>query len=97
MESTALGLVAALNAVASLCSFSQPVFSVQTMTGLLVDYVTRDREDFQPTNANYGLLPLEAGPKQKAIDREAFAAVALEHIREVVDQVGAWTAQKMSL
>jgi len=97
MESTALGLVAALNAVASLRGLSRPVFSVQTMTGLLVDYVTRDREDFQPTNANYGLLPLEGGPKQKAVDREAFAAVALEHIREVVDQVGAWTAQKMSL
>ena len=97
MESTALGLVAALNAVASLRGLSRPVFSVQTMTGLLVDYVTRDREDFQPTNANYGLLQLEGGPKQKAVDREAFAAVALEHIREVVDQVGAWTAQKMSL
>ena len=97
MESAALGLVAALNAVASLRGLSRPVFSVQTMTGLLVDYVTRDREDFQPTNANYGLLPLEGGPKQKAVDREAFAAVALEHIREVVDQVGAWTAQKMSL
>lgn len=97
MESTALGLVAALNAVASLRGLSRPVFSVQTMTGLLVDYVTRDREDFQPTNANYGLLPLEGGPKQKAVDREAFAAVALEHIQEVVDQVGAWTAQKMSL
>ncbi|HEY5485926.1 MAG TPA: methylenetetrahydrofolate--tRNA-(uracil(54)-C(5))-methyltransferase (FADH(2)-oxidizing) TrmFO [Candidatus Cryosericum sp.] len=97
MESTALGLVAALNAAASLRGFSQPDFSVQTMTGLLIDYVTREREDFQPTNANYGLLPLEAGPKQKAVDREAFAARALEHIRQVADQVGAWTAQKMSL
>ncbi|RIE09698.1 methylenetetrahydrofolate--tRNA-(uracil(54)-C(5))-methyltransferase (FADH(2)-oxidizing) TrmFO [Candidatus Cryosericum hinesii] len=97
MESTALGLVAALNAAASLHGFPRPVFSVQTMMGLLVDYVTRDREDFQPTNANYGLLPLEPGPKQKAVDRETFAVVALEHIRQVADQVGAWTAQKMSL
>jgi folate-dependent tRNA-U54 methylase TrmFO/GidA len=66
------------------------------MTGLLVDYVTRDREDFQPTNANYGLLPLEPGPKQRAVDREAFAVVALKHIRNVADQVGAWTAQNTS-
>jgi len=97
MESTALGLVAALNAAASLRGLPRPVFSVQTMMGLLVNYVTQDREDFQPTNANYGLLPLEPGPKQKAVDRETFAAVALEHIRQVADQVGAWTAQKMSL
>jgi methylenetetrahydrofolate--tRNA-(uracil-5-)-methyltransferase len=97
MESTSLGLVAALNAAASLRGFPRPVFSVQTMMGLLVDYVTQDREDFQPTNANYGLLPLEPGPKQKAIDRETFAAVALEHIRQIADQVGAWTVQKTSL
>jgi methylenetetrahydrofolate--tRNA-(uracil-5-)-methyltransferase len=97
MESTALGLVAALNAAASLRGLPRPIFSVQTMTGLLVDYVTRDREDFQPTNANYGLLPLEPGPKQKAVDRETFAAMALEHIREVAGQVEAWTTLETSL
>jgi len=97
MESTALGLVAALNAAALLRGLPRPIFSVQTMTGLLVDYVTHDREDFQPTNANYGLLPLEPGPKQKAVDRETFAAVALEHIREVAGQIEAWTIPETSL
>jgi methylenetetrahydrofolate--tRNA-(uracil-5-)-methyltransferase len=97
MESTALGLVAALNGAALLRGHSRPEFSVRTMTGLLVDYVTCDREDFQPTNANYGLLALEPGPKQKAVDREAFAAAALEHIREVAGQVEAWTASKTDL
>lgn len=96
MESTTLGLVAALNVAASLRGLPLPVFSVQTMTGLLVDYVTRDREDFQPTNANYGLLPLEPGPRQKAVDREAFAVVALEHIQQVVDLVATWATQKTS-
>jgi methylenetetrahydrofolate--tRNA-(uracil-5-)-methyltransferase len=94
VESTALGLVAALNGVALLRGHSRPEFSVRTMTGLLVDYVTCDREDFQPTNANYGLLPLEPGPKQKAVDREAFAARALERIRGVAGQIEAWTASK---
>ena len=97
MESTALGLVAALNAAALLRGLPRPIFSVQTMTGLLIDYVTHDREDFQPTNANYGLLPLKPGPKQKAVDRETFAAVALEHIREVAGQVEAWTTLETSL
>ncbi len=76
---------------------SRPEFSVRTMTGLLVDYVTCDREDFQPTNANYGLLPLEPGPRQKAVDREAFAAGALEHMREIAGQVDAWTESKTDL
>lgn len=97
MESTALGLVAALNSAACVRGFPQPIFSTQTMTGLLVDYVTRDRDDFHPTNANYGLLPLEPGPKQKAVDRETFAFRALEHVQEVAKQVGAWTPQKTSL
>jgi methylenetetrahydrofolate--tRNA-(uracil-5-)-methyltransferase len=97
MESTALGLVAALNAAALLRGLPRPIFSVQTMTGLLVDYVTHDREDFQPTNANYGLLPLEPGPKQKAVDRETFAAGALHHIRAIAGQIATWTAPKTNL
>jgi methylenetetrahydrofolate--tRNA-(uracil-5-)-methyltransferase len=94
MESTALGFVAALNAAASLDGFPRPVFSAQTMTGLLVDYVTQERADFQPANANYGLLPVEPGPKQKAVDREAFAVVALEQIRHIADEVEAWGTNK---
>lgn len=97
MESTALGLVAALNAAATLRGFALPVFSVRTMTGLLVDYVTQERDNFQPANANYGLVPLEPGPKQKAVDREAFAVVALEHIRQIAEDVQAWTADKTFL
>jgi methylenetetrahydrofolate--tRNA-(uracil-5-)-methyltransferase len=97
MESTALGLVAALNAAATLRGFALPVFSVRTMTGLLVDYVTQERDNFQPANANYGLVPLEPGPKQKAVDREAFAVVALEHIRQIAEEVQAWTADKTFL
>ncbi|MHC1679260.1 MAG: methylenetetrahydrofolate--tRNA-(uracil(54)-C(5))-methyltransferase (FADH(2)-oxidizing) TrmFO [Candidatus Cryosericum sp.] len=97
MESTALGLVAALNAAATLRGFALPVFSVRTMTGLLVDYVTQERDNFQPANANYGLLPLEPGPKQKAVDREAFALVALEHVRQIAEEVQAWTADKTLL
>ncbi|MCX6097917.1 MAG: methylenetetrahydrofolate--tRNA-(uracil(54)-C(5))-methyltransferase (FADH(2)-oxidizing) TrmFO [Caldiserica bacterium] len=97
MESTALGLVAALNAAATLRGFPRPVFSVQTMMGLLVDYVTQERADFQPANANYGLLPLEPGPKQKAVDREAFAVAALKHIRHIADEVEAWSTNKTVL
>jgi methylenetetrahydrofolate--tRNA-(uracil-5-)-methyltransferase len=97
MESTALGLVAALNAASSLGGFPRPVFSGCTMIGLLVDHVTCESENFQPTNANYGLVPLESGPKQKAVDREAFAAGALHRIREIAGQIETWTAPQTDL
>jgi methylenetetrahydrofolate--tRNA-(uracil-5-)-methyltransferase len=97
MESTALGLVAALNAAGTLRGLPVPDLSVLTMTGLLVDYVTKERDGFQPSNANYGLLPLEPGPRQKAVDREAFAVVALEHIRHVAREVEAWNPDKSLL
>jgi methylenetetrahydrofolate--tRNA-(uracil-5-)-methyltransferase len=97
MESTALGLVAALNAAGTLRGLPLPDLSVLTMTGLLVDYVTKERDDFQPSNANYGLLPLEPGSRQKAVDREAFAVAALEHIRHIAREVEAWNADKSLL
>jgi folate-dependent tRNA-U54 methylase TrmFO/GidA len=90
MESTALGLVAALNAASFVGGFPRPVFSPRTMIGLLVSYVTTEREDFQPTNANYGLLPIEAGPKQKSVNREAFAAQALEATAHLASEIRTW-------
>lgn len=92
MESTALGLVAALNVASFIGGFPRPQFSTRTMIGLLVDYVTTEREDFQPTNANYGLLPIEAGPKQKAVNRESFAEQALKVTADLAEEVATWTA-----
>ena len=92
MESTALGLVAALNAASFVGGFPRPLFSPRTMIGLLISYVTTEREDFQPTNANYGLLPIEAGPKQKAVNREAFAAQALEATAHLASEIRTWMA-----
>ncbi len=90
MESSALGLVAALNVASWLGGFPRPLFSTRTMIGLLIDYVITERDDFQPTNANYGLLPIEAGPRQKAVNREAFAADALKHILDIAEELRKW-------
>jgi methylenetetrahydrofolate--tRNA-(uracil-5-)-methyltransferase len=92
MESTAMGLVAAVNAAAALRRLSPPDWTVKTMIGLLVDYVTSKREDFQPVNATYGLLPVEASAKQKPIDREAFAAGALDDTQRLAAGIAGWTA-----
>lgn len=92
MESSALGFVAALNAASFLGGFPRPAFSHETMIGLLVDYVTTECDDFQPTNANYGLVRIEASAKQKAVNREHFAANALKHILDIAAEVHTWRA-----
>jgi len=91
MESTVLGLVAALNVAAALLGVERPDFSSDTMTGLLIDYVTTEREDFQPANANYGLVAIEHTEKQRRMDRERFAAAALQHVHSIAEEVRTWT------
>ena len=62
VESAAAGLLAAINA-ARIMSGSEPVFPPpETALGSLVAYITDSaRRDFQPMNANYGLMPDLAG------------------------------------
>lgn len=94
IESTAIGHVAALNAAAFLLGHAPVEFPPATMTGLLVEHITREREDFQPSNANYGLVPVAAGPKQKATDREAFAGQSLEIVQRLADEVKTWNTEQ---
>ncbi|MHB8071303.1 MAG: methylenetetrahydrofolate--tRNA-(uracil(54)-C(5))-methyltransferase (FADH(2)-oxidizing) TrmFO [Candidatus Cryosericum sp.] len=92
MESTAMGFVAAVSAAAALRGLPPINWTARTMIGLLVDYVTTEREDFQPVNANYGLLPVEADAKQKPVNRESFAGAALDETRRLAADLASWTA-----
>jgi methylenetetrahydrofolate--tRNA-(uracil-5-)-methyltransferase len=92
MESTAMGFVAAANAAAALRGLTPINWTTNTMIGLLIDYVTTEREDFQPVNANYGLLPVEANAKQKPVNRESFADRALDEMRRLAADLASWTA-----
>jgi methylenetetrahydrofolate--tRNA-(uracil-5-)-methyltransferase len=58
VESAAAGLLAAVNAVRLVAGQQLVVPPPETALGSLVAYVTDDsRRDFQPMNANYGLMP----------------------------------------
>jgi methylenetetrahydrofolate--tRNA-(uracil-5-)-methyltransferase len=77
VESIAAGLVAGLNA-ARLAQGRQPVsFPEETMVGGLLAYVTSPSDDFQPMNANFGLLPpvkcLRGRDRRRAIAERALA------------------------
>jgi methylenetetrahydrofolate--tRNA-(uracil-5-)-methyltransferase len=58
VESAAMGLLAALNAANLVCGHALVVPPAETALGSLVAYITDcGRRDFQPMNANYGLMP----------------------------------------
>jgi methylenetetrahydrofolate--tRNA-(uracil-5-)-methyltransferase len=81
VESAAMGLLAGINA-ARLISGELPIVPpAETAIGSLVAYISdSSRRDFQPMNANYGLMPPLAGrvrnqAKKLAMGQRALAAI----------------------
>ncbi|TDM04084.1 FADH(2)-oxidizing methylenetetrahydrofolate--tRNA-(uracil(54)-C(5))-methyltransferase TrmFO [Macrococcus carouselicus] len=82
VESAASGLIAGINA-AKLASGLQPiVFPPSTMIGAMAHYITHtNAKNFQPMNANFGLLPpLEKRIKDKKERYEMLAHKALDSL-----------------
>lgn len=65
VESIAHGLLAALDLAARLRGEQLETLPPETMTGALFRYLTEKREDFQPMNANLGLLPPVKGKRRE--------------------------------
>ncbi|UCF21706.1 MAG: methylenetetrahydrofolate--tRNA-(uracil(54)-C(5))-methyltransferase (FADH(2)-oxidizing) TrmFO [Gemmatimonadota bacterium] len=84
MESAATGLLAALNIDRQLRGLAPSVPPPTTMLGGLLRYLREaNPRNFQPMNANFGLLdPLTGAIRRKAERREALAARALRAMAE---------------
>jgi methylenetetrahydrofolate--tRNA-(uracil-5-)-methyltransferase len=82
LESAAMGIIAGLNAAQRLAGKPSLVPPPSTMIGALIAYITDpSRQDFQPMNANFGILaPLPASIK-KSERKQALAARALEEMK----------------
>ncbi len=91
-ESTATGLVAAIN-LSRLLQGEQPMLPPPTtMLGALYRYMREaDPRHFQPMNANFGLVDELPGPmiRDKQRKRERFAERALGDMQRWVDDLGA--------
>jgi methylenetetrahydrofolate--tRNA-(uracil-5-)-methyltransferase len=87
-ESTATGLVGALNLARLLAGEPASVPPPATMLGALYRYLRdADPAHFQPMNANFGLLDeLDDPPRDKRVKRERYAARSL-------DALSAWMEQ----
>jgi len=86
VESAGSGLVAGINAVHHMRENGPMTFPQDTMLGALAHYVANaDPKNFQPMNANFGLLPpMRKKPGQRKLERRlAYSKRALQALEAV--------------
>lgn len=90
LESTAMGLVAGINAVRLLRGEEPVTAPPETLTGSLIQFIcSSDSASFQPMNSNFGLLPvLTKKIKNKGEKRALLAARSLETLELWRETIG---------
>ena len=83
VESISSGLVASLNAINQFNNKEERIiFSEITMIGAISKYISTKNKNFQPMNANFGILPsLDEKIRDKKLRYEMLAKRALEEIK----------------
>ena len=84
VESISSGMVAALNAIEQYNNTNVKIeFPKETMIGALSNYISEEKENFQPMNANFGILPgLDDNIKDKKIKYGKLADKSLEMLQK---------------
>lgn len=83
VESVSSGLTAGINAVRLANGQTPLVFPEETMIGALAKYITTAGDDFQPMNANFGILPpLTKTVRNKAARKQAYAERSLAYFHK---------------
>ena len=84
VESIASGLVSALNAINKYKGKDRIVFPKDTMIGALANYISSPKENFQPMNANFGIMPeLPEKIRDKELRYEKIADNALNSLKKM--------------
>lgn len=87
VESIASGLVAAENAARFARGRDTVVLPEQTVIGALTRYLVTPNADFQPMNANFGILPpLDHPPRDKQARKAAYGARSAEVLQTFVEK-----------
>ncbi|SEK26250.1 methylenetetrahydrofolate--tRNA-(uracil-5-)-methyltransferase [Paenibacillus sp. cl141a] len=88
VESAASGLIAGINAARAAQGQEGIVFPQESTIGSMAYYITHaDPDNFQPMNANFGLLPgLEKRIRNKKEKNEALANRALDGVRVFISE-----------
>lgn len=83
VESISSGLVVGINVVRSLQGKEKLHFPEHTMIGSLANYISTEQTNFQPMNANFGILPpLEEKIRDKKIKYEKLARKSHRRIKK---------------
>ena len=85
VESISSGLVAGINAVRKINMQEKIIYPNTTIIGALAKYVSTPNKQFQPMNANFGILPqLEERIKDKKVKYGKLADIALKDLNELL-------------
>ena len=82
VESIASGMVAAINAVQMFENKEKIIFSEETMIGALSAYISTENKNFQPMNANFGILNCDKKIKDKVQKYTYLAERSLAHFED---------------
>ncbi len=88
LESTASGLVAALNVYQMLNNKKPFILSPKTMIGAIINYIINaSPSGFQPMNSNYGIIePLDIRVKDDKLKKQMYADRAIEELERVIKE-----------
>ena len=87
VESIMSGLMAAVNMARFLECKEKILFNNLTITGALCNYISSESENFQPMNANFGILtPLDTLIKDKQKRKEAYGERAIKEMARIWEE-----------
>ena len=87
IESTAMGLVAGINAARRILKREPVEIPAATAHGSLIRHITTPSANFQPSNINFGLMPSVDNVRSKDQRRKKIAERALEDWKEYCGRV----------
>ena len=89
VESISSGMVSALNAISKFRGINEKIiFPKETMIGALANYISEEKDNFQPMNANFGIIPiLGENIRDKKIKYGLLADRSLEILQKYVKNI----------
>lgn len=88
VESIASGLIAGINASNIILNKPLTDLTNETMIGSLANHVSINNVDYQPMNANFGILkPLPQNYRDKNLKKQAYSDRAISQTKNIISQI----------